>query len=349
MTATSITPTSAAPAASPSLLTTWFVAAHRDELRDAPLGRTVNGAPLVLFRDAAGTPAALEDRCPHKNVALSLGRVVGGSLQCRYHGWRFGADGALLEVPCHSPDERMPRCVAPAVRVVEQDDWIWVRLSPGGADAPPRYDRTPGYRWFELRNVVAAPVDLVLENGLDCSHTGFAHEGLFRSAPTQYATAHIEETPTGVRVETLEQDPGAVHDARRVLGGRRTIRHVDEVILPHTLKVDYWIGDRAHIVTILVCTPEADGRTRLYTRMGVRYGRLTALVGRYVEHITRKVVPQDLEILESQAARIAQFGGRAFRHVVADQPTVWLQRARRRLDAGGGGALRPPRDIVYKL
>ncbi len=349
MTATSTDPTSAAPAASPSHQATWFVAAHSSELRDAPLGRTVNGVPLVLFRDAAGAAAVLEDRCPHKNVALSLGRVVEGSLQCRYHGWRFAAGGALLDVPCHSPDERLPRCTVPAYGVVEQDDWIWVRLAPGGADGPPRYERTRGYRWFELRNVVEAPVDLVLENGLDCSHTGFAHEGLFRSAPTQYVTARIEETPTGVRVETVEQDAGAVHDVRRVLGGHRAIRHIDEVILPHTLKVDYWIGDRAHIVTILVCTPETENRTRLYTRMGVRYGHLTALVGRYVEHVTRKVVPQDLEILESQAARIAQFGGRAFRHVVADQPTVWLQRARRRLDAGGEQALRPPRDITYRL
>src|SRR5207249_6545831 len=55
------------------------------------------------------------------------------------------------------------------------------------------------------------------------------------------------------------------------------MRHIDEVILPHTLRVDYWIGDHAHVVTILVATPEDDYRTRVYTRMGVRYGWLTPL------------------------------------------------------------------------
>jgi phenylpropionate dioxygenase-like ring-hydroxylating dioxygenase large terminal subunit len=334
----------------PVQLDTWLVAAHRTELGATPLARTLNGVPVVLYRDSRGRAVALEDRCPHKNVALSLGRVVGDTLQCRYHGWRFAPNGTLVDVPCHSPNERLPRCGVPAPAVAEQDDWIWVRLRPGSAAVgPPRYALTPGYRWFELHNVVAAPLDLILENGLDCSHTGFAHEGLFRSAPTQYVTADIADTATGVRVETIEGEAEGARDIRRTLGRGRAIRHVDEVILPHTLRVDYWIGGRAHVVTILVCTPETADRTRLFTRMGVRYGWATPFVGLYVEWITRKVVRQDLEILESQAARIAEFGGRAFRHVVADQPAVWMQRARRRLEAGEAVTALRGRQVVYKL
>lgn len=330
----------------------WFVAAASAEVTREPVARRVADQPLVLWRDEAGEAHAFEDRCPHKNVALSLGRVVGGTLQCRYHGWRFAADGAVAEVPCHSPDEKPPRCQVPAFPVIEQDGWIWVWPAAGAEPAPslpPRYPQDPAYHWFELRNVVRAPVDLVLENGLDCSHTGFAHEGLFRSAPTQYVTATLAETLTGVRVETIEQGPEEVSDIRRTLGQGQAIRHVDEVILPHTLKVDYWIGDRTHVVTVLVCTPQGDGLTRLYTRMGVRHGWLTPLAGRYVAWVTRKVVRQDLEILESQAERIAAFGGRSFRHVMADQPTVWMQRLRRRLEAGQVNQAGAIRRISYKL
>jgi len=214
---------------------------------------------------------------------------------------------------------------------------------------PPRYDRWEDYRWFELRNVIDAPLDLILENGLDCSHTGFAHEGLFRSAPTQNATAVIEATPTGVRVTTTEGGTKGGRDVRRTLGRGREIQHVDEVILPHTLWVDYHLGSRIHVVTILVCTPVTAERTLMFTRMGVRAGRLTAVVGRYVEWLTRKVVRQDLEVLERQAACIHAFGGREFRHVVADQPTVWMQRALRRLGGDVAGAGERSRRIVYRL
>ncbi|HVI92999.1 MAG TPA: Rieske 2Fe-2S domain-containing protein, partial [Anaeromyxobacter sp.] len=56
----------------------WFVACRATALRDRPLAATIQGIPLVLFRGADGRPAALEDRCPHRNAPLTAGRVRGG-------------------------------------------------------------------------------------------------------------------------------------------------------------------------------------------------------------------------------------------------------------------------------
>jgi phenylpropionate dioxygenase-like ring-hydroxylating dioxygenase large terminal subunit len=77
----------------------WYVACLSRELRRRPIGRTVLGVPLALFRDADGRPAAVLDRCPHRNLPLSLGARRDGLLECRYHGWRFDADGACRLVP----------------------------------------------------------------------------------------------------------------------------------------------------------------------------------------------------------------------------------------------------------
>lgn len=321
----------------------WFVAARSVSLGAGPVARTIHGRPVVLFRTADGTAHALEDRCPHKNVALSLGRVRDGTLECRYHGWRFEADGVLVDVPCRSPEERLPRCRIPAWRTVERDGWIWITPANGqnANGVPPRYERDPRFFWFEFEYVLDAPVDLILENGLDCSHTGFAHEGLFRSAPTQFVTTHLEETPSGVRATIEGERANGAGDTRARLGRGSVIRHVDEIVGPHTLRVWYQIG-RHRLETVLVCTPETPQRTRVFNRNGVRYGAWTPLVGRYVRWIARKVVRQDVEILASQAERIRQLG-RDFRHVVADQPAVWMQRVL----AGRGGER--TRDIVYRL
>lgn len=332
---------------------TWFIAAQSKELRSVgPLARVVNGVSLVLYRDSAGRVVALEDRCPHKNVALSIGRVQGDTLQCRYHGWRLDPQGCVVDVPCRSPDERLPNCRVPSFRAMEWDGWIWVNLANPAAVAnrPPRYPLLPNHRWFELQYVIDAPVDLILENGLDCSHTGFAHEGLFRGAPKQFVTARIEETATGVRAETLGENTTGAKDARSMFGRRKAMRHVDEVVLPHTLLVDYWIGDTTHVQTILVCTPEGNDRTRVYNRTGVRYGRFTAIAALYLRWLARRVVAQDVAILNSQAERIRRFGGREFRAVSADLAATWMDRAYRQLPAG-----RDPdtplrrRDVVYKL
>ena len=348
------TPVTPEPASPPlPAVVGWFVAARSDQLRRTPLSRRVLGRSLVLSRVAGGRPVVLDDRCPHKNVALSIGTVRGDRIVCRYHGWAFNPAGRCVDVPCHSPAERLPACAVPRHPAVVPDGWVWVWIGgPAEPPAPPpEYPRTPGYRWFELHNLMAAPLDLILENGLDCSHTGFAHEGLFRSAPTRFAEARIEETPTGLRVETIEPPPERTRDFRSLLGGQRqAVSHVDEIILPHTLRVDYHLGARVHVVTILVATPEDEWTTRVYTRMGVRYGAITALMTPVIQWITRRIVAQDRAVLENQAATVRAHGGRAFRTVVADQPATWFQRVLRRYQEGTF----PPvelhrRTVRYKL
>ena len=53
----------------------WYAACFSAELRAArPIGTVVHGVPVVVFRSAGGRASALVDRCPDRNVPLSLGR-----------------------------------------------------------------------------------------------------------------------------------------------------------------------------------------------------------------------------------------------------------------------------------
>src|SRR5205807_8716630 len=76
----------------------WYVAAWSDDLADGQLvGRTILKEPIVLYRTADGTPAALQDRCPHRFAALHRGKAVRGDrLQRPYHGLEFGPFGSTL-------------------------------------------------------------------------------------------------------------------------------------------------------------------------------------------------------------------------------------------------------------
>ena len=51
----------------------WYVACTPDEIAGKPLGRTICGERMVLFRGEGGAVAALEDFCPHRGAPLSLG------------------------------------------------------------------------------------------------------------------------------------------------------------------------------------------------------------------------------------------------------------------------------------
>src|SRR5437762_3531795 len=99
------------------------------------LGVVCDGHELVLYRDAAGLPFALEDRCPHRRVPLSLGSVKPSGLQCGYHGWTFdGGTGSCSAIPNLRDDERVPpRYGVRAYRVHEADGFIHVWLGEGAA------------------------------------------------------------------------------------------------------------------------------------------------------------------------------------------------------------------------
>jgi phenylpropionate dioxygenase-like ring-hydroxylating dioxygenase large terminal subunit len=330
----------------------WFIAARSDQVRRRPVRRIILERPIVLFRDANGGVSALEDRCPHKHVALSLGRIVGDSIECPYHGLCFNGDGRCTAQPARAPNEPLFSKRVPHFHVVEQDDWIWVYLGTNPAPPqPPRHEKTPGYGWFELHNVMAAPMDLVLDNGLDCSHTGIVHRGLFRSYPSQLVTSRIEETATGIKVDTVGEQASGRLDSTAIAASSAAIEHIDAFIRPHTIKVDYRVG-RSHFVTILVCAPETASRTRVYTRQGVFMPPVTALATLVSNLVTRKIVAQDKRILENQAAQIELFGEPSRPTANADAPTRWLRRALRARDlssAADNGAATRHEEVQYKL
>lgn len=49
------------------------------------------GGRRVLIVNVDGTICAYEDRCLHKSLPLSQGRLVGNRLVCRAHEWEFDA------------------------------------------------------------------------------------------------------------------------------------------------------------------------------------------------------------------------------------------------------------------
>ena len=114
----------------------WYCAGWDHDIhqgRDALIARKIAGERVVLYRKPDGGVVALEDRCPHRQAALSLGRKEGDALRCMYHGIKFDSSGLCVEIPGQS---MIP--VGTCVRrfpVVEQDNWVWVWMGePAQAD-----------------------------------------------------------------------------------------------------------------------------------------------------------------------------------------------------------------------
>src|SRR6478736_5347087 len=112
-----------------------IVASARDVRREKLYPRTVAGERVVLFRDAEGKPAALIDRCPHRGVALSLGKLRDGIVECPFHGWRFDAAGRNCLVPWNPDAKRQPLGAA-ALPVRETNGLLWLHTGAAATSEP---------------------------------------------------------------------------------------------------------------------------------------------------------------------------------------------------------------------
>ncbi len=83
----------------------WYPILQSDELPlDRPVGLKCLNEPLVAWRDQDRLPHVFTDRCPHRNAKLSLGRLLGGALQCAFHGLRFAGGGRCVLIPWEPED-----------------------------------------------------------------------------------------------------------------------------------------------------------------------------------------------------------------------------------------------------
>ncbi|MCC5638680.1 aromatic ring-hydroxylating dioxygenase subunit alpha [Nostoc sp. CHAB 5844] len=158
----------------------WYVVARSSEVANKPVGVVLWHQAIALYRDATGKIHALEDRCPHRQVKLSHGQVIGNELECAYHGWRFNSSGECTEVPYLTANQKLPNCQIRRYPVKEQDGFIW--LFPG--DAEPSVEPLGLPEWEHLNYIASVSVincqahySYLIENLMDMYH-GHLHQDL---------------------------------------------------------------------------------------------------------------------------------------------------------------------------
>src|SRR5688572_29596607 len=52
---------------------------------------------IALFRGQDGRLRALENRCAHRQLKLTVGEVHNCNLVCSYHGWGYNEEGRVVE------------------------------------------------------------------------------------------------------------------------------------------------------------------------------------------------------------------------------------------------------------
>jgi len=267
----------------------WYAIAFSHEVgRDKPLHRICCGEPMALYRTQAGEAVALFDRCPHRGVPLSYGRIVGDAVQCAYHGFQFDASGACVCVP--SQDYIPPELAVPSYTLVERSHFIWVWIGDKDKCDPallPDHhelglDRA-GWQakpYFVLE--IASNYSLLFENLLDTSHISYLHGRALDSGRMALATFRTEHDANTVQiVRDLKGDTPNPSNAKQyglaagVTFDRelRSIAHLPNLhVIRNTFTFPSQPGHAAHVrINIMPITPATQNSHYQFLSLSASY------------------------------------------------------------------------------
>ncbi|MFM7266561.1 MAG: Rieske 2Fe-2S domain-containing protein [Cyanobium sp.] len=329
MSATSLVPAPADPAAQAAPFPAGLPAAWRDHwypvayLRDLDRGRpsafTLLEQDLVLWWEVrSGCWRAFADVCPHRLVPLSEGRINDdGQLECPYHGWCFDGDGGCTHIPQAEPGSRPSerRSSCSSFATAEGQGLLFV-FAGDPALAPtvpvptvPALEEQADGPWLLEDIFRDLPMDALtlLENVLDVSHVNFTHHNTVgrrqNAAPVQ-----AELGSAGPEGFTAFWQEGP---RRGSLGSQHTT-----FAAPCLMWHDLTAPKLGRILTVVYATPIRRGECRLFARFPFQFrspwpGRLLRLRPRWLQHLGNHTVLEDDQIFLHLQERELERRGRS--------------------------------------
>lgn len=250
----------------------WYVAcASRDLPRGAVKAAVIGGQRVIVYRGEDGQTRCLDAYCPHMGTDLAIGKVVGQTIQCFFHHWRFDGAGTCVGVPALDGGAAPEKARLASYATCERYGFVWVWPDPS---APAPVAEFPGLEGTEVMVWHDTPFErpchhhVTMINGID---------------PQHLATVH--DLKVEMSVELAEHEEGRVIDfvlrgdvprtsvsgklTRALIGPRYAyaMRYADACLGLLTTALDLRLFGRGpripEVRTGYAYTPLASGRTRV--------------------------------------------------------------------------------------
>lgn len=288
----------------------WYVAGLASDLSPGRLkALELMGEPVMLGRSRGGMLFGLRDVCPHRAAPLSAGgfhRAADGTetVQCPYHGWRFGADGACTAIPSLTADQAMEvgRIRVRRYPVAESQGLLFVWLGASAASEP---DGPPpvfpgvvgGAPKLVDRTVFEAHIDHAVIGLMDPAHGPYVHrQWWWRTAGSEHDKEKRFE-PRDMGFAMVRHAPSSNSRAYALLGGRPATEITFR--LPGLRWEHVTVGAR-QLLSLTCLTPLDAGRTQVLQVVWSDHPAV-ALLKPVLAVMARTFLRQDREMVNLQA------------------------------------------------
>ena len=247
----------------------WYFAGLLSDIQDGGTRAfSLAGEPIVLARESDNI-FALRDICPHRAVPLSAGCVKSGTVECPYHGWRFGLeDGLCKEIPALPQDsdmevERIGVRTYP-IRQAGPLIWIYLRSDPKDISSPPieppEFDLPRARATLDDEVELACHIDHAVIGLMDPAHGPYVHrQWWWRSEKSIHEKAKPFE-PRDLGFAMVAHTPSSNSFAYKLLGGKPVTEITFQ--LPSIRTEEITIGKRK-VLSFTALTPLDENKTAI--------------------------------------------------------------------------------------
>lgn len=181
----------------------WYLICPSDELKNKIVKKRILSEDIILFRNQDGSIAALEDRCCHRNVNLSLGYLNNNTIVCGYHGWEYDKNGSCVKIPSQLPGDKIPPTAKiKSYPIKDFNKWVWVfigdeekSLQIKPTDIPEMNEWPFTYKSYTIK----ADLETTAESLIDPYHIAYVHRNSIKSFMGQ-----IKESPADFNLKILD-------------------------------------------------------------------------------------------------------------------------------------------------
>lgn len=294
------------------LWNSWYVAALSTELASGRmLSRRILGRSVLLGRDSRGQAYGLSDRCPHRAVPLSAGRLSRSSegedlIECAYHGWRFATNGVCVAIPANADPEFAAGAVKlPAFRIEEAQGlvWIWMTLDGGAPDhAAPTIPEACGRKPLAAAAIgYPVHVDHAILGLVDPAHGPYVHRQWWWRKSVRAKEKSKTFAPSELGFTMVAHTPSESGRLYRFFGPAPTTEIVFR--LPGVRWEHLRAGPRS-VLALSVMTPVSEDETRMIQIVWSNHPVLWILRP-VVQSAVRRFLREDEAVIAAQSKGLA--------------------------------------------
>jgi phenylpropionate dioxygenase-like ring-hydroxylating dioxygenase large terminal subunit len=321
----------------------WYAVIESKQVKKGNvIGVTRLGEKLAFWRDQDGTINCIVDKCIHRGVQLSKGKVKNHHLECPFHGFQYDETGKVKIIPARGRNARVEDYYKQKTYVAKDKGGLifiyWGEWPQDLSELPPipmfeeLLDKQ--FSYSTKQDHWNVHYSLVIENQLDTVHIPFVHASTIGRGYKTLVHGPGLEKCEDEGITELQVQPYNVKDDGKTIPLKQSEISKDLKTYLYFRFPNIWINRISNSTIIFIAfAPIDDENTLLYLRFYFKTSipLISSIVRRVGARGNLIIAGQDKRVVTTQQPKKSSLKMEGQKLISGDRPIIEYRRIRQNM------------------